>query len=324
MKYLQSLTTQQQVGLLFLILFGGLLLVSAGTVLVAMRDRSAAGERGLAKFAADLRAIWVGAIVFWLAWVSGAPGATFLFAVFSFLALREFVTLMQTRRADHRSLMLAFFVVLPVQYLLAGSRSFDLFTVFIPVYVFLAIPVLSALGGDPLRFLERNAKIQWGVMVCVYGLSHAPALLLLEFPNAHDRGAFLVFFLVIVTVAAQIFEEIASHQLRRRPFARAIDRSFGLLSWLIACFGAAIVGGLLFWITPFKLPQAMAMAFIAGAAGTLGEFVMAALKKDAGVNYWGNTGAVTGAVGLLDRVAPLCFAAPVFFHSVRWFFQTRT
>ena len=85
-----------------------------------------------------------------------------------------------------------------------------------------------------------------------------------------------------------------------------------------------LFGGLLFWITPFKLPQAMAMAFIAGAAGTLGEFVMAALKKDAGVNYWGNTGAVTGAVGLLDRVAPLCFAAPVFFHSVRWFFQTRT
>ena len=83
----------------------------------------------------------------------------------------------------------------------------------------------------------------------------------------------------------------------------------------------ALVGGLLFWITPFKLPQAMVMAFIAGAAGTLGEFVMTALKRDAGVNYWGNSRAVTGAVGLLDRVAPLCFAAPVFFHSVRWYFR---
>jgi phosphatidate cytidylyltransferase len=323
MNYLQSLTATQQIGLLFLILFGGLMLVSASAVLLAMRERTPQDDHALTRFAADLRATWVGAIVFWLAWVSGAPGATFLFAVFSFLALREFVTLMQTRRADHRSLMLAFFVVLPVQYVLAGSRSFDLFTVFIPVYVFLAIPVLSALGGDPLRFLERNAKIQWGVMVCVFGLSHAPALLLLDFPQVHDRGPFLVFFLVIVTVSAQIFEEIASHRLRRRPVARMIDRTFSLRAWALACLGSAVVGGLLFWITPFKLPQAMVMALIAGAAGTLGEFVMTALKRDAGVNYWGNTGQVTGAVGLLDRVAPLCFAAPVFFHSVRWYFQLK-
>ena len=113
----------QQIGLLFLILFGGLLLVSAGAVFVAMRDKSPQDDHGLTKFAADLRATWIGAAVFWLAWVSGAPGATFLFAVISFLALREFVTLMQTRRADHRSLMLAFFVVLPVQYVLAGAAA---------------------------------------------------------------------------------------------------------------------------------------------------------------------------------------------------------
>jgi len=324
MKFLLSLTASQQVGLLFLILFGGLLLVSAGAVFLAMREKSPQDDHGLTRFAANLRALWIGAVVFWLAWVSGAAGATILFAVFSFLALREFVTLMQTRRADHRSLLLAFFVVLPVQYVLAGSRSFDLFTVFIPVYVFLAIPVLSALGGDPLRFLERNAKIQWGVMVCVFGLSHAPALLLLDFPHTHDRGPFLVFFLVIVTLTAQMLETFVSTHLRGRPVARQIDRTFGWQSWAIACLGAALVGGLLFWITPFKLPQAMVMALIAGAAGTLGEFVMTALKRDAGVNYWGNTGQVTGAVGLLDRVAPLCFAAPVFFHSVRWYFQLKS
>ena len=323
MKFLQSLTATQQIGLLFLILFGGLLLVSAVAVFLAMREKSPQNDHGLTKFAADLRAVWVGAVVYWLAWVSGAVGATILFAVFSFLALREFVTLMQTQRADHRSLMLAFFVVLPVQYVLAGSRSFDLFTVFIPVYVFLAIPVLSALGGDPLRFLERNAKIQWGVMVCVFGLSHAPALLLLDFPNHPDRGPFLVFFLIIATLTAQKLETFVSTRLRRRPVARQIDRTFGWQSWAIACLGAAIVGGLLFWITPFKLPQAMVMALIAGAAGTLGEFVMTALKRDAGVNYWGNTQQVTGAVGLLDRVAPLCFAAPVFFHSIRWYFQLK-
>jgi phosphatidate cytidylyltransferase len=192
--------------------------------------------------------------------------------------------------------------------------------VFVPVYVFLAIPVVSALAGDPERFLERNAKIQWGIMVCVYGLSHAPALLLLEFRGYQGRGAFLVFFLVMVVAAAQVAQELASRKLRRRPLARQIDRSFSLRAFGIGLAAAAGVGAGLFWITPVDPLRAALMAAVAGGCGTLGEFVMRALKKDAGVRYWGNRSSITGAVGLLDRVAPLCFAAPVFFHSVRWYF----
>jgi len=193
--------------------------------------------------------------------------------------------------------------------------------VFIPVYTFLAIPVTSALAGDPERFLERNAKIQWGIMVCVYGLSHAPALLLLEFPHMQGRGAFLLFFLVVVAASAQIVQEIASRRLRRRPVARQISRSFSLRAWALGALAGALIGALLYWITPFKAGQALAIGFIAAGCGTLGELVMKALKRDAGVHYWGNRSSVTGAVGLLDRVAPLCFAAPVFFHSVRWYFK---
>jgi phosphatidate cytidylyltransferase len=284
-----------------------------------LRDSESSARR--LRWVRELRAVWIGALLFWLAWVSGPLGATLGFGIFSFLALREFITLLKTRRGDHRSLILAFFVVLPLQYLIAGGRHFDLFTVFIPVYVFLAIPVASALAGDPERFLERNAKIQWGIMVCVYGLSHAPALLLLEFPDFKGRGAFLVFFLGAVVAAAQLMQQAMSRWMRRRPVARLIDRTFSWRSWLAGGAAAGLTGALLYWITPFKPAQALAAAFIAGGVGNLGGFVMTALKKDAGVRYWGNTASVTGAVGLLDRVAPLCFAAPVFFHSVRWYFK---
>jgi phosphatidate cytidylyltransferase len=319
MRELRSWTADQQVALLFVALFGVLLIASL-VAAYALRHTSEGDERRH-RTLRDVRALWLGALVFWVAWISGPVGATLAFGLFSFFALREFITLAHTRRGDHRSLILAFFVVLPLQYVIAGGRHFDLFTVFIPVYVFLAIPVASALAGDPERFLERNAKIQWGIMVCVYGLSHAPALLLLEFRGADGRGAFLVFFLVMATAAAQIAQELASRWLRRRPVARHIDRSFSYRAFGAGVAAAALTGLLLFWITPFKAGQAMAMALIAGGAGTLGELVMRALKKDAGVRYWGNTASVTGAVGLLDRVAPLCFAAPVFFHSVRWYFN---
>ena len=95
-----------------------------------------------------------------------------------------------------------------------------------------------------------------------------PALLLLEFPNFEDRGAFLVFFLVAVVATAQIVQEVASRKLRRRPVARQISRSFSYRAWLIGAIVAAFVGGLLYWITPFKAGQALVMAAIAGGAGT--------------------------------------------------------
>jgi phosphatidate cytidylyltransferase len=314
-------TATQQISALFVAMFGLLTLATAAAFFFSVRE-GFDGETSRAKrVKRDLRALWIGALVFWLGWVGGAFVATVLCAVFSLLALREFVTLAHTRRGDHRSLILAFFIVLPLQYLITGTRHFDLFTVFIPVYVFLVLPVVSALAGDPERFLERNAKLHWGIMVCVYGLSHLPALLLLTLPQYAQRGAFLLFFLVMVAVAAQLAQEAASRWLRRRPLARQIDRSFSLRAWCTGVAAAAVVGAALSWITPFDALRAAAMAAIAGGAGTLGELVMRALKKDAGVRYWGNTASVTGAVGLLDRVAPLCFAAPVFFHSVRWYFQ---
>ena len=320
MGALRELTVSQQIGLLFVLLFGGLAIVTTIAFGRSLGERSDEQLAAHQQFKRDLRAVWGGALLFWVSWALGAFVSTLLFGVISFLALREFVTLTHTRRGDHRSLLLAFFIVLPLQYVVVATRHFDLFTVFIPVYVFLAIPVVSAFGNDPTRFLERTAKIQWGITVCVYGMSHAPALLLLNLPAYQERGAFLVLYLVVVVAMAQIAQETASRRLRRRPAARAISRSFSWRGWVVGALVAGVVGAALYWITPFKPIPALLMGFVAGGSGTLGEFVMKALKRDAGVRNWGGKSSVTGAVGLLDRVAPLCFAAPVFFHSVRWYF----
>ena len=320
MGALRELTITQQVGLLFVAFFGVLVLATLFAVYGSLRELSPVQQALHERFKRDLGATWFGAVLFWISWVAGAAVATVLFAIVSFYAFREFITLTHTRRADHRALLAAFFVVLPLQFVLAGSESFDLFTVFVPVYVFLAIPVISAFGNDPQRFLERTAKIQWGIMVCIYGMSHAPALLLIDLPRYEGRGAFLVFYLVVVVVAGQIVQEVVSRRIRARPAARAISRSFSWRAWWAGAGAAAFVGALLYWATPFKPIPALVMGFVAGGAGTLGEFVIHALKRDAGIRRWSGKASVTGAVGLLDRVAPLCFAAPVFFHSVRWYF----
>jgi phosphatidate cytidylyltransferase len=319
MGALRQLTVSQQVGLLFVAIFGVLVLATVATFWRSLKELTPEQQKLHQRVVFDLRAVWIGTVLFWVSWALGAVVSTLLFALVSFIVLREFITLTHTRRADHRALIAVFFVVLPLQYVLVGTRAFNLFSVFIPVYAFAVLPILAALGNDATRFLERTAKIQWGTMVCVYGMSHAPALLLLGFPRYEDRGAFLVLYIVLVVAVAQIAQEVASRTLRRRPLARQISRSFSWRTGLLGALAGGVVGLLLYWITPFKPPQSFLIAFIAGACGLFGELVVKAMKRDAGIHRWGK-GSVTGAVGLFDRVAPLCFAAPVFFHSVRWYF----
>ena len=325
--YLKNLTPTQQVGALFVIVFGLLLLASAMAFMLSLREYTdeALAERrrkDLKSINGVIRSSWLMVLVFWIGWISGDWVALTLFGLVSFFALREFLTLSPTRLGDHRSLVLAFFVVLPVQYWLVGSGHFDMFAVFIPVYVFLALPLVSALANDPLRFLERNAKLQWGIMVCIYGMSHVPALLMLKFPGYDNKNAFMVFFLVLVVQICMVTQHLASRRLQRPPVAPAISQSFNWRSWGIGMAVASLCGALLAGITPWVPGTAFAFSFIACLAGSMGHFVMKALKRDRGIPSWGAEGrSTTGAGGLLDRVDALCFAAPVFFHSARWYFD---
>ena len=123
---------------------------------------------------ARIRAWWAMGITFGLAVALGHAGTTVLFALISFLALREFITLTPSTRADHRALFWAFFVILPVQYWMVWTQWYGLFAVFIPVYAFLWIPIRIAVAGEVRDFLARTAKVQWGLMVCVYSSATPP------------------------------------------------------------------------------------------------------------------------------------------------------
>ena len=149
--YLKNLTATQQIGALFIIVFGLLLLSSIVAFVLSLREYGddAAGDlrrKELKSLDGVIRTSWLMMFVFWVGWVAGDLVALTLFGLVSFFALREFLTLSPTRRGDHRSLVLAFFVVLPLQYWLVGTEHFDMFAVFIPVYLFLAPPFTHSLS----------------------------------------------------------------------------------------------------------------------------------------------------------------------------------
>ena len=184
-----------------LALFGGILaFLAAASAIGWLLDRRAGpdGNSGIDNLNARIRAWWVMVALIGAAFVFGKPGVIVLFAFASFAALREFLTLTPTRRADHLTLFAMFFVVLPVQYYLIWIEWYGLYSIFIPVYVFLSMPILIALRGDTAKFMTRVAEMQWGVMIAIFCISHMPALLTLNMPGFETRKILLCHYCLLL------------------------------------------------------------------------------------------------------------------------------
>jgi len=295
-----------------------LVVASAVGAVLARTVKSDSGRRAVANLNARIRAWWIMVAVFSIAIGLGGLTSCILFALISFLALREMITLTPTRRADHHTLFWAFFVIVPVQYYLVYIHWYGLFSIFIPVYCFLFLAIRSTLAGDCTRYIERAAKIQWGVMICVYCISHAPALLMLRLGEG-VRSWKLLAFLVIVVQMSDVLQYVWGKLLGKHKIAPHISPNKTWEGFAGGILSAAAIGAAIYRITPFSIGQSLAISLVIAILGFFGGLVMSAIKRDAGVKDFGNL--IEGHGGILDRVDSLCFAAPVFFHIVRFWFE---
>lgn len=265
---------------------------------------------------ARINAWWVMVAVLGAAFSLGHTAVILLFALISFFALREFITLLPTRGSDYLALLAAFYLVLPLQYLLIARDWYGLFSILIPVYVFLLLPILASLGGDTTHFLERTAKVQWGMMIAVFCISHVPALLTLDIPGYQGRELLLIAWLVLVVQLSDVLQYVCGKLWGRRKVAPQLSPSKTLEGLLGGVSLATLIGAALYWITPFSPLQALGMALLVNLMGFLGGLVMSAIKRDRGVKDWGHM--IEGHGGMLDRLDSVCFAAPIFFHLLRY------
>lgn len=295
-------------------LFGLLLVASIiGGVLAKFKQNDT-----IANLNARIRAWWVMCIISVLAMTLGPIGSTVLFMLMSFYALRECVTLLPTRRSDHEALFWCFFIILPLQYLLVGIEWYGVFVILIPVYAWLFIPARLALAGDTSHFLERAAKIQWSMMIAVYCISHAPALLMLQIPGYEQQNIKLLLFLMIVVQISDVLQYVFGKLWGKRPIVPKLSPNKTVEGFVGGILSASLVGMGLWWITPFAPWQAFLISLLITLLGFLGGLCMSAIKRDRGVKDFGAM--LEGHGGMMDRIDSLCFAAPVFFHVVRYFY----
>lgn len=302
----------------WLVMGGVLALLVVASVIGAwlkQRTRSDGSRDVVANLVARINAWWVMVALMCACFLLGRAATLVFFALASFFALREYLALPPTRPGNHLPMALCFYVALPLQYWLIGVEWYGLFAICIPVYGFLLLPAISALDGDVDGFLERNTKIQWGLMLTVYCVSYAPAVLL-HIPGYEGQSLLLMLYLLLVVQLSDVLQYVFGKLFGRRKLAPTVSPSKTVEGLVGGGLAATAVGTGLWWITPFSPMGAAAISAVIVLAGFLGGLALSAVKRSLGAKDWGTM--IEGHGGMLDRLDSVSFAAPVFFHVVRY------
>ena len=299
---------------------GGVLVLASSVGYVLKQKLSPDGSNGaIENLNARIKAWWAMVVLIAIAFVAGRVGVLLLFAFCSFAALREFITLINTRRGDHWAIAAAFFVVLPINYFLLWAEQDGIDSIFVPVYAFLLMPIVAVLRGDTRDFLVRISEVQWALMICVFCASHVPALLTLQIPGYEGRNVLLIAFLVIVVQSSDVLQYVWGKLFGKTKIAPTLSPSKTVEGFVGGVASATLIGASLWWITPFTPAQAALMSLIITLMGFFGGLVMSAIKRDRGVKDWGHL--IEGHGGLIDRLDSVVFSAPIFFHLTRYWWS---
>lgn len=299
--------------------FGVLLFLSCATLISKVVAWKVGADNATVKNLIErINAWWVLVGVGLPVLAAGRWATTVLFAWLSFMTLREFLSLTPTRPGDRPALFTAFFVAVPLQYLLVGTGWYGLFSILIPVYGFFVLSAVSIVSQDTAHFLERNAKIQWAVMVCVYAISHAPALLFLDIPGYDAGNGELVLFFLLVVQLSDVLQYVCGKLFGRRKLAPSLSPNKTWEGLIGGGLLSVAIGSALHSFTPFSVWQAGLLSLSVVVGGGVGGLVLSAVKRSLGAKDWGVS--LPGHGGMLDRLDSVAFSAPLFFHLTRYFF----
>lgn len=290
----------------------GILFVASGIVAVLKRFHPGKSYLELSQ---RIRSWWIMVGVFSGAILLSRTASIIFFAFVSFLALKEYLSLIPTRRADHRVLFWAY-AAIPIQYLWVHKEWYGMFIIFIPVYLFLLLPMRMVIIGETKDFLRAAGTLHWGLMTMVFSLSHAAFFLVLdEKNNPIAGGAGLVLYLIFLTQFNDVAQYVWGKLTGRHKIIPKVSPNKtweGFLGGLVTTIGLATV--LAPHLTPLSLVESILAGLIIGCGGFIGDVTISALKRDIGVKDSGSL--LPGHGGILDRIDSLTYTAPLLFHFV--------
>jgi len=303
-------------GNLALVLLGIVMLLAvASLVILALKSRLPRSD--YSELVLRIRTWWIIVAIFGFAILTGRIAAIILLAFVSFLAFKEYISMIPTRRSDRQVVLLAYLSI-PLQYYWICKGWYSLFIIFIPVFVFLLLPVCMVLIGETKGFLQATGTLHWGLMITVFALSHAACLLALQTGNSQPAsGEGMLLYLVFLTQFNDVSQYFWGKLLGRRKVTPLVspNKTYegllgGVITTLLLAFLLAQV------LTPLTRIEAVIAGLIIGIGGFIGDNIISAIKRDLGIRESGRL--LPGHGGVLDRVDSLICTAPLFFHFVHY------
>ncbi|MFQ5786025.1 MAG: phosphatidate cytidylyltransferase [Alphaproteobacteria bacterium] len=305
-----ALTPNVQIALAGIV---ALLVAASAGVFVFNRLRP---DNSCADLTPRLRSWWLMVATFSATLALGRSASLVLLALISFLALKEYLSLIPTRRID-RPLMLWAYAAIPLQYYWVASGRYDMFVAFVPLYGLLVLSARAAFAGQPHGFLRIAGSLNWGLLITVFALAHLGFLVVLPAAgNPAGGSAGLLMYLVFLAQFSDVVQYIAGKSLGRRRIAPRISPNKtweGLIVGLVTT--VVLAAALAPWITPLDRGEGLIAGLLIGLAGFAGDITVSAVKRDLGVKD--TSSLLPGHGGLLDRVDSLILAAPIFYHFLQ-------
>lgn len=235
-------------------------------------------------------------------------------AFLSFMAFRELYSVLGFRDSDRGAIFLALLAI-PVQYYLAYIGWYGAFIVFIPVAMFLLLPLRMVLKGEVKGITKSMALLQWILMLSVFGISHLAYLLSLpDLPGFNAGGRGLLMFLIFLTEINDVMQFVWGKLLGKHKIVPQISPNKTWEGFVGGIISTIIISYFLRFLTPLTVPQVLFVGFFIALAGFAGDIVLSAIKRDKGIKDMGDT--IPGHGGIFDRIDSLSYTAPVFFHLV--------
>ena len=257
---------------------------------------------------------WVMATVFIVATLFNTEISFIALAFLSFIAFREMYSMLGFRQDDRRAIFWAF-IAIPIQYYLAYIGWYGAFIIFIPVMMFLFLPLRMVLIGNTQGIVKSISSLQWILMLTVFGLSHMAFLLSLPVLDGFDVGGRgLLLFLVFLTEFNDVLQFTCGKLFGKHKILPKVSPNKTWEGFLGGLIITTILGYFLSFLTPLSTPLIFLVSFMIAISGFVGDVVMSAIKRDVGVKDTGTS--IPGHGGVLDRIDSLAYTAPVFFHLV--------
>lgn len=238
--------------------------------------------------------------------------ALILFAFISFLALKEFFSIVPLRLNDRRVVFLAYLAI-PLQYYWVAIGWYGMFIIFIPVYVFLLLPMRMVLIGETKGFIQSAGIIHWATMLTVYCISHVAYLLVLPVKNPQAGAVGLVIFILFMTELNDISQYIAGKLFGKHKIIPKVSPNKTWEGFIGGLFAISLLSTLIApWLTPLNAWQGLGAGVLISCAGFIGDVVISSVKRDLAIKDSGTL--IPGHGGILDRLDSLMYTAPLFFH----------